>query len=620
VAQDYYTILTNAGLAYEAQQKAQNKPITLTHYGICDGNGAVYNPDPAMTALRREVTPRRPLNALLQDPNNPTWLVAEGLLPDDVGGWTIRAMGIFTDTGILYAVAKCAESVKPLLASGSGKQFYVRVIFQTSNAASVTLLVDNSVVMAPRSFVIDHVRDELAKRDHKQSVRVATVAPIILSGEQSIDGIAVISGDRVLVKDQAATAANGVYVAAAGVWTRAVDADSGSKLNPGATVPVESGTVNADTQWTLKTDGQVVVGTTPLVFQWTGGQNVPDRPEGDNGRSPANTAYVDRALAAAGMPRFTPYLWAGLAAAMPEGDTQSSGQQLTDLMYPTMRAQVTATQFTCTEAVWQADPYKRVTHWSLGDGASWMRPPDKNGVQPGNVGAFYGVGANPAGAKPGTAVIDAMRNIVGSVSSDPGAAYQFLGEGSLSASGALSVKLRTANAFPDATSGTNQGASLQLDASAALPPGTTTDPVTGEFRPRTWYGIWMIRMYGRVTNAGDLNAPALNARMDMIDARVSSLEAKPSKRAPRNLAATRILGTTYTNSTDDDIEVNVSGPAAVPQATAVLEVDGKSFVGSSQATVGLSLAVTATVPPWKTYKVPSGIFSSISTWLETTKQ
>ena len=602
MAQDYYTILTNAGLAYEAQQKAQHKPITLTHYGICDGSGAVYNPDPAMTALRREVTPRRPLNALLQDPNNPTWLVAEGLLPDDVGGWTIRALGIYTDTGVLYAVAKCPESVKPLLASGSGKQFYVRVIFQTSNAASVTLLVDNSVVMAPRSFVIDHVRDELAKRDHKQSVRVATVAPIILSGEQSIDGIAVVSGDRVLVKDQASTAANGVYVAAAGVWTRAADADSGAKLNPGATVPVESGVVNGDTQWTLKTDGQVVVGTTPLVFQWTGGQNVPDRPEGDNGRSAANTAYVDRALATAGMPRFTPYVWGGQAAAMPEGDTQSSGQQLTDLMYPTMRAEVTATQFTCTEAQWQADPYKRVTHWSLGDGANWMRPPDKNCVQPGSVeGGFYGSGVGSSSPLLGTAVLDQMQSFKGKFSFRPSATDN----ASQSGGNFYTVSL---------------GAGYETDVAIVEADGNGA-PRLGKFtRPRTWYGIWMIRMYGRVTNAGDLNAPALNARMDMIDARVSSLEAKPYKRATRNMTASRVAGMTYTNTTDDDIDVNVAGPAAVAQATAVLEVDGKSFVGSSQAAVGLSLAVTATVPPRKTYKVPPGIFSSTPTWLETTTQ
>lgn len=225
-----------------------------------------------------------------------------------------------------------------------------------------------------------------------------------------------------------------------------------------------------------------------------------------------------------GLPRFTPYVWGGRGDAMPEGDTQSSGQQLLDLMYPDMREDVVATQFTCTEAEWQADPYKRVTHWSLGDGVSWMRPPDKNGVQPGNVGAFYGAGSNPAGAKTGTAVIDAMRNIAGRINANPGGAYQFLGEGEMVTTGPFGVEHRTASAFTDSTN-TTTAAALTFDASKALPAGTTTDPITGEFRPRTWYGIWMIRMYGRVVNAGLLDAPALNARMDMIDARVSGLEA-----------------------------------------------------------------------------------------------
>lgn len=232
MAQDYYTILTNAGLAYEAQQKAQNKPITLVAMAIGDGNGAAYNPDPAATTLRSEVH-RQPINSLLQDANNPTWLVAEAWLADDVGGWTIREVGIYTDTGVLYAIAKYPESIKPLLASGSGKQFYVRTIFQTSNVASVVLQVDNSVVMATRAFVVDYVRDELAKLDSKQSVRVATTANIALTGLQTIDGVVLVAGDRVLVKDQAAAKDNGIYVAAVGVWSRAADADSAAKLNAG---------------------------------------------------------------------------------------------------------------------------------------------------------------------------------------------------------------------------------------------------------------------------------------------------------------------------------------------------------------------------------------------------
>lgn len=270
MAQDYYTILTNAGLAYEAQQKAQNKPITLVAMAIGDGNGATYNPDPAATTLRREVH-RQPINSLLQDANNPTWLVAEAWLADEVGGWTIREVGIYTDTGVLYAIAKYPESIKPLLASGSGKQFYVRTIFQTSNVASVVLQVDNSVVMATRAFVADYVRDELAKLDSKQSVRVATTVNIALTGLQTIDGVVLAAGDRVLVKDQAASKDNGIYVAVVGAWARAADADTAAKITPELAVGVEQGVVNGDSLWMLTTDAPIMLGATALTFEICGG-------------------------------------------------------------------------------------------------------------------------------------------------------------------------------------------------------------------------------------------------------------------------------------------------------------------------------------------------------------
>jgi len=297
MAQEYYTILTNAGLAYEAQCKAQQVPIKLTQFAVGDGNGATYNPSPSDTALRRE-THRQAINALLQDESNPSWLVAEVLLPDDVGGWTIREIGIYTDTGVLYAIGKYPDSVKPILAQGSGKQFYVRAIFQTSNATSVTLLVDNTVVMASRAYVHDFVQSELARRDGKPSVRVATTGPIALTGLQTIDGIALVAGDRVLVKNQAAGAANGIYVAAAGAWARATDADSGAKLTAGALVPVEAGTVNADTIWIVKTDGAITIGTTSIDFQWAGGLNAPTQAPGDNSPKVANTSFVQTAIAA----------------------------------------------------------------------------------------------------------------------------------------------------------------------------------------------------------------------------------------------------------------------------------------------------------------------------------
>ncbi|HCT08784.1 MAG TPA: phage tail protein [Pseudomonas sp.] len=155
---DYYTLLTNAGIAYETACKAAGVPIKLAQISVGDGNGAVYNPDANAKALKREVW-RGPLNALFQDEKNANWLMAEVTIPSDVGGWYVREAGLWTDTGILYAIVKYPESYKPVLAtSGSGKEFYIRSIFETSNASIVTLLIDDTVVKATRAWVMDYLK------------------------------------------------------------------------------------------------------------------------------------------------------------------------------------------------------------------------------------------------------------------------------------------------------------------------------------------------------------------------------------------------------------------------------------------------------------------------------
>ena len=304
---DYYTLLTDAGIAYETACKAAGAPIKLSQISVGDGDGAVYNPAATATALKREVW-RGPLNALFQDEKNPSWLLAEVTIPSDVGGWYVREAGIWTDTGILYAIVKYPESFKPVLAtSGSGKEFYIRSIFETSNAELVTLLIDDTVVKATRAWVTSYVADELAKLDRKQSVRVATTANITLSGAQAIDGVAVIAGNRVLVKSQTLAKDNGIYVAANGAWVRAKDADASAEVTSGLIVSVEEGATLANTIWQLITDGAIVLGTTGLAFQnITQGfaplnspvlvnptANTP--PLFDNTKSIATTEYVMRA-------------------------------------------------------------------------------------------------------------------------------------------------------------------------------------------------------------------------------------------------------------------------------------------------------------------------------------
>jgi hypothetical protein len=102
--------------------------------------------------------------------------------------------------------------------------------------------------------------------DVKQSVRAATTANITLSGAQTIDGVAVIAGDRVLVKNQSTGLQNGIYVAAASTWSRATDADADSEINPGMFCFVEEGTANADTGWVMSNNAPTTVGTTALTF------------------------------------------------------------------------------------------------------------------------------------------------------------------------------------------------------------------------------------------------------------------------------------------------------------------------------------------------------------------
>lgn len=98
------------------------------------------------------------------------------------------------------------------------------------------------------------------------AVRAATTANITLSGAQTIDGVAVIAGDRVLVKDQSTGANNGLYVAASGAWARAADADVSAEVTAGKTVWVNEGTANGDSLWMLSTNAPITLGSTALVF------------------------------------------------------------------------------------------------------------------------------------------------------------------------------------------------------------------------------------------------------------------------------------------------------------------------------------------------------------------
>ncbi|WP_238340590.1 phage tail protein, partial [Pseudomonas kairouanensis] len=351
---DYYTLLTDAGIAYETACKAAGVPIKLAHISVGDGNGAVYNPDASAKALKREVW-RGPLNALFQDEKNASWLMAEVTIPSDVGGWYVREAGLWTDTGILYAIVKYPESYKPVLAtSGSGKEFYIRSIFETSNASIVTLLIDDTVVKATRAWVMDYLKQGTYSK----------------------------------------TEIEGLIAKASALPVGAILAFPVNEIPPGF----------------LEIDGSVK----------------------------SATVYPDLA--------------AFLGGAFNKGDEGAGSFRLPETRGEFLRG------------------------WDHGRG----------------VDAGRGVGSYQS---------DTLQNIVGNVAADPAAAYQFLGEGNLTATGAFGVTYRTASGINDAST-VQMGASLNFDASRSVRTSTET-------RGRNLAVMWCIKAWNSPINQGNIDIAAI---------------------------------------------------------------------------------------------------------------
>ncbi|EIB4567910.1 phage tail protein [Salmonella enterica] len=149
---EFYTLLTDRGMAKIASALADKKQIHLQKMAVGDGGGQYYESTASQTNLRHEVW-RGEMNTLTVAPNNPNWLIAELVLPEEIGGWYVREVGVFDDEGELIAIGKFPESYKPLLPGGCGKQVCIRLIMEVSNTTAVTLTVDPSIVLATRDYV-----------------------------------------------------------------------------------------------------------------------------------------------------------------------------------------------------------------------------------------------------------------------------------------------------------------------------------------------------------------------------------------------------------------------------------------------------------------------------------
>lgn len=215
------------------------KPTTLSGYGITDAQ--------PLDADLTSIAGLAGTTGFLKKTAANTWALDTNTYL--TGNQSISISGDATGSG--------ATSIALTLAnSGVTAGTYTKITVDAKGRATVGTTLAASDIP---ELTLEKLPDAWVKR----SVRVATTANITLSGTQTIDGVAVVAGDRVLVKDQTTASQNGIYVVAAGGWTRAADADAIAEL-AGALVSVDSGTANGGLRFDTNLKTTDTLGTTSV--------------------------------------------------------------------------------------------------------------------------------------------------------------------------------------------------------------------------------------------------------------------------------------------------------------------------------------------------------------------
>lgn len=181
----YFTLLTTTGESALATATAQGSPLHLTQMAVGDGNGNLPTPETGQTRLINERR-RAPLNTLSIDPNNPNQIIAEQVLPEDVGGWWIREIGLYDEHDRLIAVGNCPPTYKPQLIEGSGRTQIIRMVLIVSHTENVELKIDPAVVLATRQYVDESLTCHVQSRNHPDATLTAKGFTQLSSATNSI--------------------------------------------------------------------------------------------------------------------------------------------------------------------------------------------------------------------------------------------------------------------------------------------------------------------------------------------------------------------------------------------------------------------------------------------------
>lgn len=153
----FFMKLTAVGAAKVAAAQSGGPAVSLTHIALGDGNGnPVGQPTGSETALAREVW-RDQISALYTNPNDNTLFMVEGLVASNVGGFSVREVGIFDADGQLFAYGNFPETYKPIAVEGSTRDMVIVAAVKVSDASVVNLVIDATFVGATRQWVLSTI-------------------------------------------------------------------------------------------------------------------------------------------------------------------------------------------------------------------------------------------------------------------------------------------------------------------------------------------------------------------------------------------------------------------------------------------------------------------------------
>ncbi|MBU5415412.1 phage tail protein [Serratia ureilytica] len=182
----YKAIITTAGAAKIAAASAGGTQLKIVSMAVGDGNGTLPTPNPAQTKLVNEKY-RAALNGLTIDKALKNHILAEMIIPANVGGFWLREMGLYDEAGTLIAVSNMAESYKPKLEEGSGRTQTLRMILIVSSTEAIQVIAGGDTVLATKDFVADAIAAHEKTRNHPDASTTAKGLVQLSSATTSTD-------------------------------------------------------------------------------------------------------------------------------------------------------------------------------------------------------------------------------------------------------------------------------------------------------------------------------------------------------------------------------------------------------------------------------------------------